>query len=222
MAAIPLALATLVVANLAALRSRRSDTGELYGSLPAPERARTLAHLLSVVFASAVCCLAVVAGFLVYETQGGLQVTRAGETAVPSLAELAQGPVVVALLGAVGVALARWLPYLPVAPLAGIAILWIEIPWWNLQSGYVWFAPVVNPARTGPHSSWPCDYDQDWPCVLERLASGEMAWHLLYLAGLIVTACALALARERPRKRAALAAAGGISVAVVAGILQLP
>ena len=40
-------LVSLVAANLAALRSRRSDTDELYASLPSPARARTLAQLAS-------------------------------------------------------------------------------------------------------------------------------------------------------------------------------
>ncbi len=46
---LPLAAATLLTANWAALRNRRHGTEELYESLPTPTVQRTAAHLLSVI-----------------------------------------------------------------------------------------------------------------------------------------------------------------------------
>lgn len=84
-------LVALVAANLAALRSRRSDTEELYASLPSPARARTLAHLTALTWLAAGVSLYVGVLFVSLGGLDGFVVTYAGETAVPAVAELAQG-----------------------------------------------------------------------------------------------------------------------------------
>jgi hypothetical protein len=122
------------------------------------------------------------------------------------------------------VALARWLPYLPVAPVVGVGVLAAEVPFalWNLQRDYVWFAPVVNPARTGSDATWPCFEEQTWACFLDGFATTEVGWHLAYLGGLALVAAALALLRDERRPRYAVVAAAALAVTVGAGIAQLP
>lgn len=223
-AALPLALAALVVSNLAALRSRRGDTGELYRSLAAPAHVRTVAHLLAAGCGALACAALVGAGFAAYGAWEGLVVTPLGDRAVPSLFELAQGPVAVLALGALGVALARWLPFLPVAGVAAVALLVVEIPFalWNLQSGYVWLAPLVNTARVGADSSWPCAPDQAWPCFLDRFATDSAAWHLVYLAGLALALAAAALLKHGLHRRTLLVGAAAGVLVVAGAVLQLP
>lgn len=224
-ALLPLAVATLIAVNLAALRSRRSDTGDLYTSLAARAEVRTMAHLVSIAWPVALAAALVAAGFVYLGAAGGLVVDPEGRRAVPSLYELAQGPAAVAALGVLGLALARWVPYLPVAPVLSVGLLALELPLttWNIQDAKAWFAPVVNPAVSAEGSSWPCSSDQGWPCVLERFASGSVGWHLLYLAGAAAVLAALAWLRHASRPQAALAvAAAGAATAAASAVLQLP
>lgn len=220
---LPVAMATLVVCNLAALRWRRGDTGELYGSVPAPPHARTLAHLLALAWPAAAVAALVAAGFVGYGAWDGLPITPAGDTATPRATDLAQGPVAVAAFGALGIALARWIPYPPVA-IVGAAFLFppqMMLTMWNLQDGGGWLLPFVNPARTARmDASWPCAADQQWPCVLDSLA--PLHWHLAYLGALIMLFAALALLRDGRRRADLLLGASGLIVAVAAGLLQLP
>jgi hypothetical protein len=221
---LPLGLATLVVTNLAALRSRRGGTGELYGSIPAPARVRTLAHLLALAWPVAVAAALLVAAFAWFGAWDGLDVTRAGRRATPGPVELAQGPLAVAALGALGVALARWVPHPPAGAVAAVGLLVFQMPFvmWNLQDAPGWFLPLVNPAQSSqaPDSSWPCASDQRWPCLLKGFA--PLGWHLAYLAGLGLLLAGLALLRDRRRRADSLLAAAGLTVAVTAGALQVP
>lgn len=221
---LPPALATLVVVNLAALRTRRSDTGELFASLSSPARARTLAHAASLAFAVGFSVAVVAAGYVAFGAWDGIVVDFEGRIERPSPFELANGPAGVAALGALGLALARWLPYLPVAPLAAIAVFVAQIPgMWNSQRAYAWFAPYVNTARNDiPGASWPCSPNQRWPCWVDEFATTSAGWHLVYLAGIALVLGALALVREDRRQRTyALAALGGALV-VAGGVLQVP
>lgn len=222
---LPLGLATLLVANLAALRTRRSDTGELFASLSTPARTRTRAHLAALAPAVAFCAGVVAVGFVAFGAWDGMVVDLGGRTETPSPYELALGPAAVAALGALGLALARWLPYLPVAPLGVVAVVVVQIPaMWNLQNDYAWFAPVVNTARSDgyPDASWPCTKNQDWPCAVERFAATSAGWHLVYLAGIVLVLGALALWKEDRRPRTVALAALGSALVVAGGILQLP
>ena len=220
-------LVSLVAANLAALRSRRSDTDELYASLPSPVRARTLAQLAALAWLAAGA--AVFVGVF-YAAFGGIDdgfvVTLGGETAVPSVAELAQGPLALATVAALGIALARWIPFLPAAPVvaAGLVVFSLPATTWNLQSGWVWFLPLVNAAETPPGSSFPCASSGEamaW-CGEPAFLTGSAAWHIVYLAGLGVAFAAAALLRDDRRPSTVALAGAGIAVAVAAGVLQIP
>ena len=106
----PFAAAVLVAVNLAALRAGRDDTEDLYESCPAPARGRTAAHLVSLAWAVAATAPLVAIGVLVFMSKGGPP---------PSVLMAVFAPAIVALCGALGLALARWLPH-PAAATIGV------------------------------------------------------------------------------------------------------
>jgi len=223
---IPLAAGTLLAVNFAALRSRRSDTEELYVPLPGPPAARTLAHLLSIGWAISAAVILVAAGFLALDAGDGLRVSSDGGTAVPSAFELAQAPAAVGVLGALGLALARWVAHVAAGAVAVVGVVAgnLILTSWNLRGASAWFAPVVSTARPAPGSSWPC-YSASSDAACGRLLGFETAaagWHLAYLAGVIVVLGGAALLRDG-RRPAVIALAGvGLAVAGVAGTVQVP
>lgn len=172
---LPLGLATLLAANLAVLRDRSSRTGEMYAAAPAPRSARTSAHLLALAAPAALAALTVAAAAVAFEAWNGLQVTSDGGTAVPGPAELLQAPLAVALMGTLGIALARWVPHPAAAVVAAVGLFFVQMPAviWNLKGVHVWFMPLVNPAQTPPDASWPCAPDQQW-VVPARAARGRV------------------------------------------------
>jgi len=220
---LPLGLATLVAANLAALRSRRGGTGELYAAAPAPEHARTLAQLLALVWPAAAAVALVAVGFAWFGAWDGLDITPAGRTVTPGV-EVVQGPLAVATFGALGVALARWVPHPGAGAVAAVALLVFQMPFmtWNLQGAGGWLLPLVNPHRlaAGVDSSWPCATGQAWPCIFGELA--PLGWHLAYLAALAVLLGAAALLRDGRRRTDGVICTGAAAVVLVAGTLQMP
>ncbi len=224
--AIPLAAGTLLAVNLAALRSHRSDTDELYRPLPAPPAARTLAHLLSIGWAVAAAVLLAAVGFVALDAADGLRVTSEGATAVPSPFELAQGPAAVGVLGAFGLVLARWVPHLAAGAVAVVGMLAgnLLLTSSTVHAAAAWLAPVVSTARPAPGSSWPCYYASPDPACGQLLGfeTAAAGWHLVYLAGVVVLLGALALLREAPQRRILAVAAVGLAVAILGGAVQLP
>lgn len=220
---LPLAIATLVVSNLATLRDRRGGTEELYAALAAPAQARTLAHLLAIAWPTAVATTFVAVAFAWLGAWDGLDVTREGRVATPGVADLAQGPLAVAMLGTVGVAVARWIAHPPAAILVSVALFfpqWTFITW-NLKQDIGWFLPLVNPARTaGTASYWPCSAEQQSPCILEGFAA--LHWHVVYVAALAVLIGAGALLRDGHRRRDLVLASACFAIVIAAGVLQLP
>lgn len=103
----------LVAVNLAALRARRDGAEELYRSLPAPSSARTAAHLVSLVWAVAVAAGLVAIAVLIALSNGN---------PLPAADQAVTTPALVALCGALGLALARWLPH-PGAATVGVVIV---------------------------------------------------------------------------------------------------
>ncbi len=113
----PFAAAVLVAVNLAALRGRRDAADELYRSLPASARARTAAHLVSLTWALAATALIAAIGVLVFMSKGGPP---------PSVLQAVIAPAIVALCGALGLALARWMPH-PGAATIGVVGMFILV-----------------------------------------------------------------------------------------------
>lgn len=219
---LPVGLATFLAINHAALRSRRNETGELYASLSSPPCARTLAHLGSAAAPVLLGAVVVAIGFTAIGAWDGVVVDSSGMEARPGPAELASGPAAVAMLAALGVALARWLPHLPVGAVAAVGIFAAQVPGtWDTSMPHVWFMPFVNPARSAPGTSWPCA-PANGPCYVERFETSAVGWHLLYLAGITLLLAAFALRQESRRSRAVALGALGAILAVTGGILQVP
>ncbi|MGH2727577.1 MAG: hypothetical protein ACRDKS_11465, partial [Actinomycetota bacterium] len=99
---VPLAVATYLAANIAATRARRTGTEELLNAEPAPSVSRTTAHLLSLAWplVAAIALTVAEAGYL--KLIGGIW--------SPSAQEIATGPMLVFVLGAFGILVARVAP----------------------------------------------------------------------------------------------------------------
>ena len=218
-----LALATLVSLNLAALRGHRDRTEETYRSLPAGARSRTAAQLLAVAWPFGIGAVLVGAGFLYVGADRGLFVDYAGRTAVPSRFELAQGPLVVLVLGVLGVALGVWVPRFSVTLIVAFAIFateWIFVFSVGVLSSLHWLVPLADPAeytRAGAHFP-PATPKEDG---LAGFAVGAAGWHLLYLTALAIVLAALALLRYSSRRRVLAAGVVALIVLVAAALLQV-
>jgi hypothetical protein len=218
-----LALGTLVASNLAALRSRRDRTEETYHSLPAEARARNAAQLLAVAWAVTIGAVLVAAAFAYVGAGDGLFVDYGGRRAVPSGFELAQGPLVVLVLGVLGVALGVWVPRFSITLIVAFAIFateWIFVASIGVLSSLHWLVPLADPAeytRAGAHFP-PATPAEDG---LAGFAVAAAGWHLLYLAALAAVLAALALLRHSSRRRLLPACAVALAVLVAAALPQL-
>ncbi|WP_028066313.1 hypothetical protein [Solirubrobacter soli] len=214
-AVLPLALGTLVAANLAALRSTRAGADELLDTLPQDVRVRTGAQLLAL-FAVVPLAVGLVAlAYLLFEASDGLIVSQHGTRRVPAFVELAQGPLLVLALGAFGVLLGRVLPFAQLAALLVVVIVFAEVPLaaWAPETSLRWAVPLVNDIVAVPNTWVPCEPGSGYLCgEIARFDTAAMAWHLLALAVVALTAAGAALARGRAA-RAGLAAT---ALAVVA------
>ncbi len=221
---VPLAAGTLLAANLAALRSLRSDTTELQAPLPFRPLATTLAHLLSIAWAAAAGVVFIAAAFVLTGAAGGIEVDAAGRTALPSPFELAQGPAAVAVAGAAGIALARVVPQLVASSLAVVVLLVgdMMLSSQSRETGLAWFAPVVNTADVRSDTEWPCYRPVEPGCEVLGFHTASAGWHLLYLAGVLGVLVALALLRDHERRIASRIGAAGLFTVVAAGVLQIP
>jgi hypothetical protein len=218
-----LALATLVTSNLAALRSRRDHTEETYHSLPADARARTAAQLLAVAWPVAIGAVLIAADFVYTGAAGGLYVDYSGRTAVPSGFELAQGPLVVLVLGVLGVALAAWVPRFSVTLMVAFAVFateWVFVDSIGSRRSLHWLVPLADPAkytRAGAHFP-PNHPPEDGLAGFDTTGAG---WHLLYLVALAAVLAGLALLRHRSRRRVLAACGIALAVLVAAALPQL-
>jgi hypothetical protein len=218
-----LALATLIALNFAALRGRRHHTDELYDSLPVPARARTAACLIASLCGLAIAAVLVAAAYRYLGAGDSLVVDYDGLTAVPSGYELAQGPLLVAVFGALGVALAVWLPRLGATFTVLFALFVTETllgSWTTLHGGLRWLLPFANSATfSRPHANFPEGISSDQGVRGFDVAGAR--WHLLYLVALGILLAALALFRHDPRRRLLATACGALGVLVLAAAAQL-
>ena len=201
---LPLAVATLLISNLAASRSTRNSTDELYDGTITSGAVRTTGHLLSLIY-PAVASLVVAAVMFIYMLVDS-------PVGTPRVAEVLVGPFCVALLGAIGIAIGRWKAHPALGPMAVVAIGAIEtlliqpiVSWQGTGAETVqgpWFAPWVPTSLTGQ--------------VPSELVLRPTAWHLLYLAGLILMFAAVAVGREQKGARFAGVLVVGI-IAIVLG-----
>jgi hypothetical protein len=202
---------TLLVANLAASRSRRHATEELYATLPVSARSRTTAGLLSLGWPAAVGLGVNLLAGVYLATRGTLPANGDfGPTPDPFSFVLLQGPALLILFGAAGIFLARWIPTATVGPLAVVGMFMVEIPFIWSHAALKWFAPL---ALLAP-------FDSELPKEAAD-PSGLMGWHVLYLLGLSIVLGALASLRHGRSRGAALSLVGGVLLAGLAGVLQV-
>ena len=171
---VPLAIATLVVSNLAVLRSRRGGTAELCAAVAAPAHGRTLAHLLALAWPTAIA-----AAFGSRPPSPGW---APGMGSTSPVRDASPRP---------GAATSRWV-HSPSPRSGRSASRWragsrIRPLRWSHRSPCFPAVAVhdVEPAgerrlvsaarqpaqNGGADASWPCAADQPWPCILEGFAT---------------------------------------------------
>ena len=192
-----LAWATLIATNLAALRSRRDGTDELFGSLPTPASVRTAGHLVSGLAAVPVAAV-ILGGYIAY-------VMVDGGIGSPNVAELLVGPLLVAGGAMLGVLVARWAPHPMVAPLAVVATLFVQgkLSESNV-SPFRWMAFSADGVGLDDGNAFP----------------GQVDWHVLFLLGTIAIAAALALSRHGFSRPVGTFLVGAVAVSGVAAFAQ--
>jgi hypothetical protein len=173
----------LVTSQLAVSRVRRDGAGALYGSFPARAANRVLAHL------AGLCGPVLLAAAFLGGSAAWLGVL--GPVGSPRLSVLAQGPLLVALAGALGVALGVFLP----SPAAGLlAVIALGVAEADLL---VPFGAPVSPAHG---TAWLFPWAQ--PTVLHWLPGPVSlippAAHLAWLAALTVLFAVAAYWRAAP------------------------
>jgi hypothetical protein len=200
-----LAGTVLVAAHLAAGRARRDNTEQIYDSLPSSDRARTVALLLGL---SGPLLLAVL---LTAAAVAWLSILGAVGTLQSSI--LVQGVLLVALAGALGVALGSYLPH-PGTGMLAVAVLGAIEADLLVQFG----APVSLASDIAAL----CPWNQPWVLgSLPEPVSVPPASHLAWLAAQAALAGIAALWRgtwrvRSPRLLAIMAAGTAVMVAVAA------
>lgn len=205
---LPLAAATLIIANLATSRAARNSTDELYKGTVTSTASRTVAQLLSLAFPIA-ASMGVVGVMFVYMLMDS-------PVGTPRIAEVLVGPVCVGLFGGIGIALGRWKPHPALGPMAVVALAAIEtlliqpIVSWQGTGGQTgpgpWVAPWVPMGLTGE--------------VPSELVIRPTAWHLLFLLGIGLLFAAVALARDERGARVGALLAAGMAGIVMGSIGQ--
>lgn len=217
---VPAAAGTFIAANLCALRSRRHRTDELFAAAPLSVAARTVASLLAVAWAVGACVVLLGGSVLLLQLWNGAAVAfpEGVRYLTPSPIEVVQGPAVVAVFGAFGVLVARWIPTRAMAPLAIIAMFTQMLGVsWSLAWPARWFHPIAwhqLPGRwvdTGPNEGYQ---------IFEGFHVAALGWHVLYLVGVVVVLGALAVRRHGPHAGARAALIAGLAVAAAGGTLQ--
>lgn len=189
-----------LVPCLAASRARRNAAQELYDAQPMAPRTRTEAALLSIgwtvlagtaLIAVATVALAGLDGALVVE----------GERYQLRPLELAQGPLFLAMLGALGVFLGSWTRRVYPGVIFALALFFPPLGWMP----WIVFGDGVPEGFLG-----------DW------LVGASVAWHLAALAGIAALAAAGALARHHRRPHVWLLALVGLGAAIAGIALGSP
>lgn len=130
----PLAAATLVAVNLAALRGRRDGAEDLYESCPACARTVTAGHLASLAWAVLAAALLVAIVVAAFMSKGG---------PLSSIPLALMAPAIVLVFGALGLTLARWVPH-PAAALIGVVGLLAVLGSIRADEPSGWGLPVLG------------------------------------------------------------------------------
>ena len=181
-----LAFGLLLAANLGSLRARRAGAEELFESLPMPPARRTLAHVLTSIAGVAFCAVVFALMLAVWQA-------RPATIGLPSAQLIAVLLLVVAGGIVTGVLVARWTPH-PALGAASIVALTV------LQSNF---------GHESEQWQWLHFVPQQFSSVF---AVGPAAWHIPYIAGLVVLGGALAVGRHGWTRPVTVALAGSLLV----------
>jgi hypothetical protein len=233
--ALGLGTGTFLAANLAAMRDRRSGTGELFAPLPRGETSRTSALLLALLATVPLSVGLVVAAYAAFGAGDGLRIVEyvgpgagdgltvdiGGAIRVPPLIELVQAPFGVLLLGAAGVLLGRLAPTPLLGPLVMAVLFTLEtvLVSWGSPSPGQWLLPFSADIDFAPDAWVPCGSSTSTPgCgVITGFDLAGMGWHLAYLVGMTAVCAAAALARGAR----ALVPIGALAAGLVALMLAV-
>lgn len=214
---LPLASATLIVAGLAALRSTRDRTDELYASLPRRRTSRAAGQLLALLWTLPVSVALMGAAVLDNRSASGVT----GVPDVPGVVQLAQGPLMVLAFGALGILLARLAPSIVAGPLAVVALIATQLPGFPAGGSAGWLLPTTtNLVRGVPSTGCDPAPGSGADCLALAYPVDLLAWHEAYVVWFVLVVAAGALIA--PRKLAiaglaALALAGAVATRLAAG-----
>jgi len=136
-------IGSVLTTNVATLRGRRDHVLELFGSLPSPPEARSAGVLAGLLIGLGGAALVLGASALPV-------LERFAETRSEADLFLAvQYPLSVLALGALGVAVARWVPSVLGGPLVVIA---------HVFTGMMWAVPWIAPTNSGIGVAWHLAY----------------------------------------------------------------
>lgn len=194
----PLAGMVVLASFRARTRGQRDGVEELFSTCPTTDSARTRGHLLTG-WAPALTALAYSALMIGFVVAGSP--TPFGEVGVRQVAALLGAGVLCLGATALGVALARWLPWtlVPVAAVIAVGFASVEL------------------ATTGDRVTEPLRQLSTWlgePEVDVRLTAPHWLAHHLWIVGLVAVVTVLALLRDS--RRPAVMGTGLLAVAVAA------
>ena len=209
-AMLPLAAATLIVANLAASRATRNATDELYETTSSSRGLRIVGHIASLAYpvALALILIGVMFVYLLLDAPVG----------TPRIAEIAVGPLMVVLFGAVGVTIGRWNPHPALGPMAVVVAGALQ---------YMLIQPIVGSLATNSTIRDPSGWLAPWvPMSMTGEVPSELVirpagWHLLYLAGITLIFIGVALTRRGSRTRLLPLFLAGTAALVLGTVGQL-
>lgn len=205
---LPLGSATLIVASLAALRSRRDRTDELYASLPRRRATRTAGQLLGLLWTLPIS-IAFMAAALVDNRS---VVDNPSVPYTPGIEQLATGPIMVLAFGAIGILLARLVPSVIAAPLLVVALVATQVPGFAPGGAVVaWMLPTMAHLAQVMHIT--CDPGGPG-CDSPAYEAGWIGWHLAYVVGLTLVVAAAALV---PARRLTAAGLTALALALAVG-----
>jgi hypothetical protein len=191
-----LVAATLLSADVQALRARRDGMQELFASLPSPASTRTAAQLSSIVLGPV--AIAALVPIVAFAAKDLAPASPPGRAFTPGLLGyfVAYLPFVVFVMGSLGFALGRWIPSPVAGPLAVVAhvttpLLVLLIPWL-----------YVDPDVEG--------------------SAQTVGWNFGYLLGLATLWTSLAFVRDCRRPASLVFAGTGLGLAVAGAFLQGP
>ena len=206
----PLASATLIVASLAALRSRRDGTDELYASLPRRRASRTAGQLLALLWTLPVSCTVLVAALIDHRSVA--DDLSVGYT--PGLDQLVQGPLMVVALGAIGILLARIAPSVVAAPLLVVALVALQLPGLAGGGWLAWLLPTTASLYQAGRELI-CDPAVAAGCQeVETRSLAPLAWHAAYVFAITLVVAAAALV---PARRVAVGGLAALALAIAVG-----